>query len=126
MGVENEDIIMELVRTLGESNKKLLEQLESIKESLRNSASHDDMVELVKAIYKVQEDTQNIICAVSDSDKNQSVMDVLSRWDTLWSWLLRGKGIIVSIGGVIGLICSIVWVIFKVIELFPLIRHIFY
>lgn len=125
MSVENEDIIMELVRTLGESNKKLLEQLESIKVSLRNSASHDDMVEIVKAVYKVHEDTQNIICAVSDSEKNETTMSVLSRWDMFWTWLLRGKGIVVAIGGVIGLVCSIVWVIFKIIESFPLIKHIF-
>jgi len=113
MSIEIEDIMMELVKNIGESNKILLERVSKLEESSRNTATHVDMVELVKAVYRVNEDTQQIICYIADLDNSVGTIDILTKWDKFWSWLSRGKvigGIIVAILAVVG---AFVWFLIK-------------
>ena len=113
MGIEIEDIMMELVKNIGDSHNILLSRVTELEKHSRNTATHDDMVELVKAVNKVNEDTQNIICYVSDGDKNASVMDILVKWDKLWSWLSSGKSIGTVIVGILAVIGAFIWFLIK-------------
>lgn len=123
MSVELEDIMMELVKNVGESNKALLARVAIIEENVRNGSTHDDMVDLVKAIYKVHEDTQNIICFVSDGENRIGAMDVLSKWDKLWSALAGIKSVAMMVIGIAGFIGGFIWFLFKLIEWYPSVQH---
>ena len=123
MSIEIEDIMMELVKNVGESNKALLARVAIIEENIRNGATHDDMVELVKAIYKVHEDTQNIICFVSDGENKIGAIDVITKWDKLWSAISGIKTVAAIIIGIVLSIGGFIWFLFKLIEWYPSIQH---
>lgn len=123
MSVEIEDILMELVKNVGESNKKMIERITQIEENGRQNATHEDMVAIVKAAYQIREDTQEIICFVSDGENKTDTMTILTKWDRFWSPFIKAKGITGMILAITASICGIIWFIFKCIEWYPVIKH---
>lgn len=121
MSVEYEDIVMELVKTLGESNKVLLERITNIE---KNVATRKDVEELLSISREIRDNSKIAVNAVSKCVPDGSI-EILTKWDKLWSSLLTGKGISTI---VIGVICSIggaIWFLFRLIQWFPVIKQIF-
>jgi hypothetical protein len=138
MQIEYEDIMMELVKTLGENNKVLLSRISDIE---RNGATKSDQTAILSMLKDHIEATEILADRVSDSmetvDSTKLVVDkileyktpcvaacslqgtLLTKWDKLWSSMFGIKGAATLIIGVVCAIVGFVWSILQIIDWIP-------
>jgi hypothetical protein len=117
MPIEVEDVMMEMVRTMGESYQTLTEKVAALE---KNSVSKAEIKEITDLAAQIKKQTEAILEYKISCTKNCTTsLSILSNWDRFWSGLAKGKTIAGLIVLVISALVGFIYTLVKILQYFP-------